>query len=198
MPNYTFKIKVTKFVEETKEGYVFANSKKTRRNQFIIPKSQTIQFEKTKIRNPYSGKNILWVQITITDWIWHKLNLEEKLIKWKFSSIVIVDNETHFGINWDYVIAKRKDEKHCYFCHGKLYGNTRTVDHLVARSILRACGYERGLPNNTVPCCFDCNQEKGSLNLEYYKEFVKRKISESGNPKYRIIMFNLNRSLVGK
>lgn len=195
MPNHAFKIRSRKFVKEDDLSYTFASSKNGMKNPFSIPKSQILKFEELEIINTHTKKNESWIEIIVTEWIWNHLKIGEKLKRYLSTSVAIIEGETHFGVNWDYVIAKRKDTKHCYFCHGKLQKANRTVDHLISRSILRIYGHKGGLHNNTVPCCYDCNQEKGSHHLEIYKEFAKRMISETGNPKYRMVMFTLNRTL---
>ncbi len=82
--HHTFKIKAHKFVEETKDSYAFANSKRTMKNRFDIPKNQVIKFEIKKQRNTHSNKLITWAEVTITDWIWNNMKLEKRFNRWKF------------------------------------------------------------------------------------------------------------------
>lgn len=192
---HTFKIRLEKFNKEASKSYSFSDYKDSVKVELSIPKSQTLKFEKIKIHNSHTEEDEEWIEIIVTDWIWRKGNLEKKLKKYIMASDVIINNETHLGIDWDYVIMKRRNIDNCYFCHGKLYDANRTKDHLIPKVVLRAYGYKGEMANNKVPCCKDCNLEKSSLHPEIYREFVKRKISETGNPKYRVIMFTLNKTL---
>lgn len=191
-----FKIRSGKFLKQTEKAYIFHAANKEKWNTFSIPKSQILKFEQIVIHNEHTGEDENWIDMSVTQWLWNKAKLKEKLSYYKLSSDVIINNETHFGVNWDYVIMKRRNRKTCFFCHGKLNRSNKTQDHLIARLILRVYGISGGLANNVVPCCIDCNQEKGSLSLEMYRDYVKRMISESGNPKYRVILFTLNKVLV--
>ena len=139
-----------------------------------------------------------WIEITVTDWVWSKMEIDSRLRKNAFSGEVIIPGETHFGINWDYVIINRRNKSVCFLCHGKITSAIKTVDHFIPKSIIKAYGYKGGIPNNTVPCCRTCNAEKSNLHPEVYRELVKRKIHEGWDIKYRTILFTLNNCLVSK
>jgi len=192
----TFKIKQSKYLKETAKAYCFKASSKDSFAAISIPKSQILKYETTTTNNPFTNEDEEWIEITVTQWLWLKSELENKLKHYKFSADAVIENETHFGINWDFVIMKKRNKKNCFFCHGKLQETVRTQDHLIPRMILKAYGYKGGIANNTVPCCLDCNKEKSSLHPEVYRELVRRKISETGDPKYRIILFTLNKILL--
>ena len=53
----------------------------------------------------------------------------------------------------------------------------------------------KGLPFNTVPCCSKCNSEKSNLMPELFLELCKIKLKLTGDPRYRAIIFNLNKIL---
>ena len=192
----SFKIAAIKYIGKTSKSYTFCLSKRITASNFSIPSSQVLSFENISIKNETLDVEEEWIQIVVTDWVWTKLNLGLRLKNPRLNDYVIIDGETHFGINWDFVVVKRKNNKNCFLCHGELNSTNRTSDHLISKMILKAYGYTKPLPNNTVPCCKDCNKEKASMHPEVYRDFVKNKISETGEPKYRIILFTLNKIIV--
>ncbi len=193
--NHSFKIRSVKFISEKDNKYVFAISKKSPNTKFNIPKNQVLKFEEITISNPYTNLDEQWIDIVVTDWIWSKMDIESKLKNYKMSSDVVISNETHFAINWDFVIMKRRDSNRCFFCEKKIYDSKKTLDHLIPKAVLRAYGLKGGIPNNTVPCCLEDNREKANLHPEVYRELVRRKIHEGGDIKYRTILFTLNQLL---
>jgi len=192
---HQFKIRSVKFLAEKKDSYLFCESKTKARYRFSIPKTQTLKFERVVIKNLYTKIDEDWIDISVTDWIWNKSNLEKKLKSYKMTSDVVISGETHFGICWDFVMMKRKNKFSCFFCQEKITGKSYTDDHLIPRSILRAYGLKGGIPNNTVPCCKECNSEKANLHPEVYRELVKRKIHNGEDVRYRVILFTLNQVL---
>ena len=52
----------------------------------------------------------------------------------------------------------------CHYCGVPLSRDSVTVDHKIAKS--RDGGYARG---NLLPCCLDCNNEKGNADYESFK-----------------------------
>ena len=192
----SFKIAAIKYIGKTSKSYTFCLSKRITASNFSIPSSQVLSFENISIKNETLDVEEEWIQIVVTDWVWTKLNLGLRLKNPRLNDYVIIDGETHFGINWDFVVVKRKNNKNCFLCHGELSSANRTSDHLISKMILKAYGYTKPMPNNTVPCCKDCNKEKASMHPEVYRDFVKNKISETGEPKYRIILFTLNKIIV--
>lgn len=192
----SFKISATKLFGRTNKAYVFCSSKRDATYKFSIPSSQIISFEEIMIFNYGIAEEEMWYNISVTEWIWDKSNLSKKLKHYKLVDSVIIDGETHFGINWDIVIKNRGNKKNCFLCRIELNSNNRTVDHLIPKVILRAYGYRRSIPNNTTSCCRECNREKAGMHPEMYRDFVKNKITVTGDPKYKIIMFTLNKILV--
>ena len=196
MISNTFKILASKFNKKTSKGFVFSASQDSENKTFSIPKSQITKFDQVVIHNPFLEKDEHWIEISVTQWIWNKANLQQELSYYLKTSEVVIDNQTHFGINWDYVIQKRRNKKACFFCHGKMQVNSRTKDHLIPRSVLKAYGYEEGILNNVVPCCLDCNQEKSNLHPELFRKLIKRRLQETGDPKYRIILYTLDQIII--
>ena len=192
----SFKILATKYVSQTKDSYIFNDTKRDVRSKFSIPKSQVLKFSELTIKNEYTGIDEAWLHIEVTEWIWIKTNLYNRLSGYRFNDAVIIDGETHFGIVWDNVILKRRNKKLCFFCYCKLDAENRTKDHLISKMIIKAYGGKKTLNNNTVPCCKECNGEKKSYHPEVYRNFVIDKLKTTGEPKYRIILFNLNQILV--
>lgn len=194
---HSFKIRPVKILSKDEKCYVFCSSRSDLNSRFSIPKSQVLKFEKITIKNPYTKTDEDWIEIVVTDWIWHKKNLKEKLNNYKIVDSVVISNETHFGINWDYVIMKKRDRNHCFFCQCKLNsdGKEKTNDHVIPKAVLKAYGLKGGIANNTVPCCKEDNREKANLHPEIYRELVRRKIHEGGDLKYRTILFTLNELL---
>ena len=57
-----------------------------------------------------------------------------------------------------------KGDEYCYYCGKKLDDENRTLDHQYPRDFGGI-----SIPNNLVPCCKKCNEEKGNMTeLEYY------------------------------
>lgn len=57
-----------------------------------------------------------------------------------------------------------KGNKYCYYCGKNLDDEDRTLDHQYPRDFGGI-----SIPNNLVPCCKKCNEEKGNMNeVEYY------------------------------
>lgn len=54
----------------------------------------------------------------------------------------------------------------CYICNKQLLQSEVTLDHIKARSSHPELRYKF---SNLAPCCWQCNSEKGSMSLEYFK-----------------------------
>jgi 5-methylcytosine-specific restriction endonuclease McrA len=67
-------------------------------------------------------------------------------------------------------IAYRKTGGYCWYCGADLIERRITVDHRVPRS--------KGgtkVKENIYPACYDCNQAKGSMDIEEYRRTLDRK-----------------------
>lgn len=53
----------------------------------------------------------------------------------------------------------------CYLCDRELTIDELTLDHIIARSRDPSKRYDW---DNLAPCCYACNEAKGSLSLEQY------------------------------
>ncbi len=181
----TFQIRNDLLLSDKGKSYKFLSAVKSPTSYFTIPKNQIIKINKQKH----------WISISVTEWLWCRNHFNKDIYFLKAEEKVKIENETHFGIDWNYVIKKRSIRDNCFFCHRKLYRGHITKDHLVAKAILGAYGYKH-LPNNLVPCCPTCNKKKANLHPEIFKELVKRKLHQTGQEYYRIILDTLNRLLI--
>lgn len=67
-----------------------------------------------------------------------------------------------------YKVSYNLPPVYCYICHKPITKqNDLTVDHEPPRSRQKELG-----PSNLYPCCKACNQRKGSLTLEEYKQWL--------------------------
>jgi len=181
-----------KKVKENSKSYTI--NKLFNKGRFYIPKSQVIRlnhYTKTGPGNSKVKEN--WVTITVTDWAWNKVNIPLHISGMQEVGEVFVEGETHQGINWDYVISKRRDSKRCFYCM-RLFDDLilKTRDHVIPKAILKAFGIS-SLPNNTVPCCEDCNGDKANLHPTVYKKYIMMKLHETGEQYYRIVLDTLTR-----
>ena len=61
-----------------------------------------------------------------------------------------------------------KGYEYCFYCKSKLTHEDRTLDHLYPRNWGGV-----SIPNNLVPSCSKCNQEKSNLTYEQYQILTK-------------------------
>lgn len=200
----TFLVRKKKTGEGKKSLSIVKNTRNPE-DKVYIPKSQILsskQLNKPNLRHPHLKEK--WLEITVTDWIWNKMNLPEAFEKMKEVEEIVIMGETHFDVDWDYVISKRSDRKHCFYCMTKMKllrkGETpipqsKTKDHLIPKAVLKAYGIIE-LPNNTVPCCRQCNDDKANLMPELYLRYAKLKLHETGDTYYRTIIDTLERVIV--
>ena len=67
--------------------------------------------------------------------------------------------------------VRRKTGNYCWYCGVSLANGKMTVDHVVPRS---KGGAKKHL-SNLIPSCQECNEEKGSMSLEEYRQSLDRK-----------------------
>lgn len=97
-----------------------------------------------------------------------------------------------FGVDWDQVLdlLYSSPGDTCFYCGDTFqdeYGHSKknkTKDHLIAREILKAYGYNV-FPDNTVPCCTTCNGTKGSLDPYVWRVKLKTMIKANTKDKWR-------------
>jgi len=191
----TFHIKKNR-VNESEKSYSF---QKFIKRKFFIPKSQIIYVQHYKVSQNKGGK---WVAISVTEWAWNKIDLAKLLEPLQENEEAYVAGESHYDVDWDYVIAKRRIKNKCFYCM-KVFlkgvpNRSKTRDHLIPRAMLKAYGKPRGIPNNVVPCCRRCNKDKANLHPEVYKKFIMGKLHETGGVYYRVVLDTLNRLIVKK
>lgn len=56
----------------------------------------------------------------------------------------------------------------CVYCGRRLKKETRTLDHLYPR-----CWGGISIPDNLVPCCSSCNNQKSNMDLKQYNAWLK-------------------------
>ena len=166
----------------------------------IIPKSQIISVDNLTKKSHYKeDAETAWTAITVTQWAWNKINIDHIIKGLKEKEAAFVAGETHFDVNWDYIILKRRVSDRCFYCMRKFsYKVKKTKDHLIPRALLKVHGVKGGLPNNTVPCCVRCNACKSNLHPKDLKKYIMRKLHETGQGYYRIVLDTLTRLIVKK
>ena len=195
MITVSLKILPSLLLSETDKGYIFKAVKTEKKKTFSIPKSQIIKITQNDPSDPYWSEDLKsWITITVTEWIWNKGVLKKQIELHKSNDDAVIIGQRHFGINWDFVVQNKRKRDICYYCMKK-FENDKTRDHLIPKMILKAYGIDRGLKGNVVSSCYECNKEKSSLHPEMYLEMAKRKLKETGDPKYRTIIFILNKTL---
>ena len=133
-----------------------------------------------------------WLYVTVTKWVWDKANLHRILSTLKEQGVVHFRDRGYFNIDWDFVIEHSRNKEVCFFCRTLMVPNKKTKDHLIPSMVLKAYGISN-LPNNKVPCCFDCNQEKAYLMPDIFRRSVRLKLHETGDRRYEEILITLNR-----
>lgn len=142
-----------------------------------------------------------WTSIYLDPDFFREHGVSKKIHQLKQRKKIFVYGRRAYGIIWDYVIniVSGKPAKYCFYCDEKLIRKVNfTRDHVIPRSIVEAYGlYE--LPDNTVPCCKECNEEKADLHPYIFREKVKIKIKYSNNKeKWRRVLKVLNKILIEK
>ncbi len=171
-----------------KDGVYFISKSISNQKYFQLDANQVIKTE--EYTRPGKVNNYVketWVKVSVTDWIWNRAELLKELEIMRMDEEAIIEGETHFGINWDYVIGKRMDRKRCFYCMFRLNNKNKTKDHLVPKAILGAYGY-KVLPNNTVPCCYRCNNMKANLHPEVFMKKISMLLHQTGTEYYRIVL----------
>jgi hypothetical protein len=85
------------------------------------------------------------------------------------NQVGLMSSTEWFGINMQRMISitKTRDINECFYCGRGVCSHTfkhgqelyRTRDHVIPASLLKKYGIYF-IPNNLVPCCFECNQNK--------------------------------------
>lgn len=102
---------------------------------------------------------------------------EERILK-------IYDGQVY----WDdlmYALAYNLNKiKTCPYCGKPIRKKKLELDHMFPRDYGGV-----SITNNLIPCCSDCNSDKGNLNIYEYKELINKHYSkrERGKEKHRII-----------
>ena len=191
----------TKKIRENNKSYSI--SKISDKGVFYVPKNQVISIEDYTKSSPTNHKiQEKWSKITVTSWSWDKVNIPFHISGLQEMGEAFIEGETHFDVDWDYIIKKRRDHRRCFYCLRKFNFKDpelkKTRDHLIPKAILKAYGKPNGIPNNTVPCCSRCNNEKSNLHPSVYLIYISRKIHETGSEYYRTISGTLNQLIVKK
>lgn len=80
--------------------------------------------------------------------------------------ILYVEGDVNFE-NLMYTLAYQiSGYETCYYCGRKLTLKSRTLDHMFPR-----CWGGISIPDNLVPCCYNCNIEKSSMSVEQYERW---------------------------
>ena len=190
--SYLCKIHGNLIREDNKKYYAFAYASDPYRKNFRIPKSQVIKCYEDILDGD------IWYELSISTWFWNKSKILPFLRSNEEFGRAIICGQTLFDVDWEYVILRRQNKKNCFLCGSIFNELQKSKEHLISKVILKAYGYNDGLPNNVVPCCKDCNNEKGGLNLIDYRAFVKRMILEGKGDKYRHILFVLDKLMIKK
>lgn len=192
----------TKYLSETDEDYAVSG-----KVTLIIPKSYVIKTGNQELHDytTKSGKLIEWTNLYIDPDFFKHGQVIAIIRKLKNENKLFVYGRKTYGIIWDYVINRlySRPLDVCFYCDQKLKSKgdkrfKKTKDHLIPKVIVEAYGFYY-IDDNTVPCCFECNQEKASLHPYIFREKVKHKIQYSRKPeKWKRILKTLNKILIEK
>jgi hypothetical protein len=149
-------------------------------SRFKIPKSQIISKEGYKD----SMSKMWWMKITVTDWFFRKSDLINSLKDMIENSLVFVEGDRSFRINWDevrFIVEERENE--CFYCNFDFSAHKKTKDHVVPKSLLKALDIN-SYPNNLVVCCEECNKLKSNFALREFRMIVKKKLASCKDSQY--------------
>jgi hypothetical protein len=157
-------------------------------NELLIPKTFVVATERKQCysRNTKTKKET-WVILTIDEDYLRDSKILIQISNLKEKGHLYVYGRKSFGVDWDVVmeILYSNPPNNCFFCHeplvndhGKKRRDVATKDHLVAREILKAFGLY-SIPDNTVPCCVECNRAKGSLDPYMWRVKLKTLIKSN-------------------
>ena len=152
-----------------------------------IPKTYILKIE---VKRYYSRtakeRKENWSIITIDDDFLRNRDVLIAISRLKDKGHLYVYGRNSFGINWDAVLEMLYSSPgtHCFFCNSKLTPKSKTKDHLVSREILKAFGLYQ-IPDNTLPCCLECNRMKGGLDPYMWRVKLKTLIKERHGHDYK-------------
>ena len=120
------------------------------------------------------------MKITITDWFFRKSDLINSLKEMIESSLVFVEGDRSFRINWDEVRSIRDSRvDSCFYCSFSFSAQTKkTKDHVVPKSLLSKLDIG-SYPNNIVLCCEECNKLKSNFALRELRMILRHNMSSS-------------------
>jgi hypothetical protein len=101
----------------------------------------------------------------LEDYMNYFIDTSEKRIKFENWAITKITMQLHTIANKARDIFRNR----CFYCHRPLDQMTYSRDHIVPLS-----NGGGKLFGNTVPCCHDCNQWKGSWAIEEWLKTVKK------------------------
>lgn len=151
-------------------------------NELLIPKTFIVEVDHRQYysRNTKTKKET-WIILSIDDDFLRDSKILIAISNLKEKGHLYVYGRRSFGIDWDQVLELlySKPANNCFFCNEPLVDNqgikrkdVATKDHLVAREILKAYGLY-SIPDNTLPCCVECNRAKGSLTPYLWRVKLK-------------------------
>ncbi len=176
---------------------VLGNVTLTIPKEFVVKTVEQEFYEKSY----HKQRKSKWTSIYLEPEFFRRPDISKKIHNLKKRNKIFVYGRKAYGVNWDYVIniVCGRPMNVCFYCDEKLIkGVNNTRDHVIPRSIVEAYGlYE--IPDNTVPCCRECNEEKADLHPYIFREKVKLKIRYSRRKnKWRRVLKVLNKILIEK
>lgn len=144
-------------------------------NNFKISKSQIVSKDSYKD----SLSNLWWMKITITDWFFRKSDFIKSLKGMIESSLMFVEGDRSFRINWDEVRHLRVSRSNsCFYCNSSFSAQAiKTKDHVVPKSLLVRLGIS-SYPNNIVLSCKECNELKSNFAIRELRMILKHRLSD--------------------
>jgi len=171
-------------------------------NQILtIPKEHISKISEKELfeKSYFDTKKAKWTSIYIDADYFRRI--AHDVYKLKRKSRVFIYGRRSYGINWDYVIniVSSRPATYCFYCDEPLFRKVNfTRDHVIPRVIVEAYGLS-SIDDNTVPCCKECNEEKGSLHPYIFREKVKLKVKYSRKKqKWKRVLKVLNKILIEK
>lgn len=80
-----------------------------------------------------------------------------------------------------YKVSHKLPPVYCYICHKPITKQKDlTIDHEPPRSRQKELGQ-----SNLYPCCKKCNNQKGSLTLKEYKQWLELEQKRNGHVKQK-------------
>lgn len=103
-------------------------------------------------------------------------NLPKGQIAFIHNGILKLSKQTSFRKIMIDITYKIKGKRKCYYCGRKVSEEKMTIDHMFPSDFGGPT-----IPNNLLPACKQCNNEKRNMTRQQYHEFLKSKKDKKGD-----------------